>query len=71
MGKLTGKGGDDSASDAEIALQQQEYQDNLKEEQEQVQELDKEEMAFLNSQGGLTYASGPTTPGKINSPSGS
>lgn len=56
---MGGKGGD-SGADAEVALQQQEYQDNLREQQEQVTELDKEEMSFLHSQGGLAYADGPT-----------
>ena len=47
-----GKGGDDGE---QIALEQQQYQDTLQESQEQVDKVDKEELGFLHSQGGLAY----------------
>ena len=50
---------DTSAADKESALLQKQYDENQKQEGEQRDELDKEEMAFIKSDGNLQYLPSP------------
>ena len=65
---MGGGKGDDSGEDQEIALEQKEYQQDLQEQEEEVDKLNKEEMGFLHSEGGLTYID--SAQGNINNVSG-
>lgn len=57
----SGKGGSDAAN-KEADLMEKEYQENELEKAEQTKELDKEEMGFLHSQGGVVFQNVPAAP---------
>lgn len=47
---------DTSAADSESALLQKEYNQNQQQIEEKRKELDKQEMSYLHSQGGLSFS---------------